>query len=39
MWLVTCCKSGRFLRVASEGQARNAARSMGWTDYTMERET
>jgi len=30
-------KSGVWLRYLSEGQAVNAARSMGWTDYTIER--
>ena len=30
-------KTGVWLRYLSEGQAVNAARTMGWTDYTIER--
>ena len=30
-------KSGVWLRYLSEGQAVNAARAMGWTDYVIER--
>lgn len=36
MWLVTCCKTGRFLRYKTEGQCRRAASTMGWVDYTIE---
>ena len=30
-------KSGVWSRYLGEGQAVNAARTMGWTDYTIER--
>ena len=36
-WLLTDTKSGRFWRYASEGQCRQAARSLGLVDYTLER--
>jgi len=36
-YLLTNTKTGAFMRYMSEAQAVNAARNMGWTDYTIER--
>ena len=33
---LTCIKTGRFWRYASEGQARQAAATLGLKDYTIE---
>lgn len=38
VWMLTCVKTGRFWRYASEGQCRNAARALGLKDYTIEKE-
>lgn len=35
-WLLTCTKTGRFWRYASEGQCRQAAANLGLSDYTIE---
>ena len=35
-YLLTCGKTGRWFHFASEGQARHAARSLGFTNYTIE---
>jgi hypothetical protein len=35
-WLLTDTKTGRFWRYASEGQCRQAARTLGLVGYTME---
>ena len=36
--IVSCCKTGAWLRVKSLGQARAAARNKGWVDYQVEPE-
>jgi len=35
-FLLTCIKTGRFWRYASEGQARQAAKTLGLKDYVIE---
>lgn len=37
-FILTCIKTGRFFRYASEGQARQAAKTLGLKDFTIEAE-
>jgi hypothetical protein len=37
-FVLTCCKTGRFFRYASEGQCRRAALTLGWKDYEIHPE-
>ena len=37
MILITCTKTGRFWRFATEGQARRAVAHLGLKDYIMQR--
>lgn len=34
-WLLTCDRTGRFWRYASEGQCKRAAQHFGLKDYTI----
>lgn len=36
--ILSDCKSGRWIRCASDGQARRAALNLGWTDYEITEE-
>ncbi|MDH2325979.1 hypothetical protein QCN27_03770 [Cereibacter sp. SYSU M97828] len=33
--ILSCCKTGRWIRVASIDEAKHQARDLGWVDYEV----